>query len=121
MSAFSFRRRMRSFGFAFQGAKALLRTQHNAWIHAIATSGVIVAGFYCHLTGHEWALLVAAIALVWMAEAFNTAIEFLADEISEEKRERLGHAKDVGAFAVLVAAISSVVIGAIVFVLHFMR
>ena len=118
MSAFSLRRRAQSFVFAFQGAKALLRTQHNAWIHCVATIVVIGAGIFCGLTLHEWALIILAMSLVWMAEALNTAIEFLADEVSEEKRERIGKAKDIGAFAVLVGAISAVLIGAIVFLPH---
>ena len=37
----------------------------------------------------EWLILGWSIALVWMAEAFNTALEFLADEVSLERRETL--------------------------------
>jgi diacylglycerol kinase len=62
----------------------------------------------------EWALIVFAIALVWLAEAMNTAVEFLADEISGEWRTRLGIAKDVAAAGVLIAAFGSAVIGALV-------
>ena len=118
MSAFSVSRRLRSFAFAFRGAKVLLSTQHNAWIHAAATVAVVTGGVVFRVSKQEWALLVLAIALVWMAEALNTAIEFLADEVSEENKERLGKAKDVGAFGVLVAATASFVIGVIVFVPH---
>jgi diacylglycerol kinase len=57
-------------------------------------------------------------ALVWVAEAFNTALEFLADEISLEHRDRIGRAKDLGSAAVLVAALAAAVIGALVFVPH---
>jgi diacylglycerol kinase (ATP) len=118
MSDFSIRHRLRSFGYAFQGAKTLLLTQHNAWIHAVATAGVLVAAIVCRVSKVEWALLVFAIALVWLAEAMNTAIEFLADEVSEEKRERIGKAKDTAAFGVLVCAIAAAIIGSIVFLPH---
>jgi len=118
MNSFSLRRRLQSFVFAFRGAKALLGTQHNAWIHAGATLLVIPAGIFFQVSLHEWALLVVAIALVWIAEALNTALEFLADEVSEEKRERIGKAKDIGAFAVLIGAISAVLIAGIVFIPH---
>jgi len=121
MTAFSLRRLLRSFVFAFQGAKALLRTQPNAWIHAGATGAVIIGGAICRVSKHEWAMLVFAIALVWMAEALNTAIEFLADEVSEERRERIGKAKDVGAFGVLVSAIAAAVIGVVVFLPHILE
>ena len=63
-------------------------------------------------------LLVFAIALVWLAEAMNTAIDFLADEVSEEKRERIGKTKDIAAFGVLVSAVAAVIIGGIVFLPH---
>jgi len=79
---------------------------------------VATGGIFYHVSLPEWALLLFAITLVWMAEALNTAIEFLADEVSEEKRERIGKAKDIGAFAVLIGAISSVLIGGIVFIPH---
>lgn len=109
---------MRSFGYAWQGAVTLLRTQHNMWIHLAATVGAIAAGFFFAISRVDWALVVLAIGLVWMAEAFNTAIEFLCDEVSLEHREGLGRAKDVAAFGVLCAAITAAVIGAVVFGPH---
>jgi len=115
ISHFSFRKRIKSFTHAFRGAGTLLRTQHNAWIHLAAAVGVIAAGFRVGITATGWALLTIAIALVWMAEALNTALEFLADEVSMEKREGIKRAKDVAAFGVLVAALAALVIGAIVF------
>jgi diacylglycerol kinase (ATP) len=118
MSTFSICRRIRSFGYASQGARMLLGTQHNAWIHAAATVAVVIAGYCCCVSKSDWALLVFAIALVWLAEAMNTAIEFLADEVSEERRERIGKAKDIAAFGVLVSVAASVAIGSIVFLPH---
>lgn len=121
MSSFSIRRRLQSFVFAFQGAKALIRTQHNAWIHSGATVLVAIGGMIFRVSLAEWGLLLFAVTLVWMAEALNTAIEFLADEVSEEKRERIGKAKDIGAFAVLVGAIGSALIGCIVFLPYLLK
>lgn len=115
MSTFSVRRRVQSFVFAFQGARTLLGTQHNAWIHAGATIAVIIGGVICRVSRPEWTSLIFAVALVWMAESLNTAIEFLGDEVSEERRERIRKAKDVGAFGVLVGAIAAVAIGCLVF------
>ena len=119
MSAFSPRQRLHSFRHALRGAITLVRTQHNAWLHATATLLVIALGITLQIPRHDWALISVAIALVWIAEAFNTAIEFLADEVTEEKRERIKNAKDVAAFGVLVSAIASAVTGLIVFVPYF--
>jgi diacylglycerol kinase len=110
--------RAASFRHAFQGILLVIRTQHNAWIHLTATIAVIALGLCLPLVHWEWAALIFALGLVWTAEALNTALEFLADEISQEQRPRLGHAKDAGAAAVLLAAITSAVIGVIVFLPH---
>jgi diacylglycerol kinase (ATP) len=115
---FSLTERARSFLYAFRGIGIVIATQHNAWIHLVATACAAALGFFVHLDRVEWCLIVFAIALVWVTEAVNTAIEFLADEITLEQREGIGRAKDVGAAAVLLAAIASVAIGAIVVVPH---
>jgi diacylglycerol kinase (ATP) len=98
--------------------RLLMRSQHNAWIHAMATVAVVAFGLWTRLAAWEWCALVLAIGLVWVGEALNTALEFLADEVSREKRELIGKAKDVGAAGVLIAAITSVVIGLLVFLPH---
>ncbi|HEX4140231.1 MAG TPA: diacylglycerol kinase family protein [Candidatus Methylacidiphilales bacterium] len=116
--AFDLRERASSFRHAIRGIVLVIRTQHNAWIHLVATLAVIVAGKLLNVSRGEWLALVFAIGFVWTAEALNTALEFLADEISLERRERLGLAKDAGAGGVLLASITAATIGLIVFVPH---
>ena len=115
---FSLSQRARSFVHAFRGIGTVIRTQHNAWIHLVATIGAVALGFIVALNRIEWCVIVLAIALVWITEAVNTAIELLADEVTRERREGIGRAKDVGAGAVLLAAITSLFLGAIIFVPH---
>jgi diacylglycerol kinase (ATP) len=117
---FSLRARVRSFRFALAGGRMLLVSQHNAWIHAAATMGVIMAGLSTGLTRLEWALLALAIGMVWAMEALNTGVELLADEITQERRPRIGQAKDVAAFGVLAAAIAAVAVGLLVFLPHWL-
>jgi diacylglycerol kinase (ATP) len=112
---FTFTGRLRSFRFAFIGLWTMLRTQHNAWVHAAATLAVIAAGLSLRTNATEWCMLVLSIMAVWSAEALNTAFEFLADVASPEYHPTVKHAKDVAAAAVLIAAIGSVLIGALVF------
>jgi diacylglycerol kinase (ATP) len=97
----------------------MLATQHNAWIHAAATIGVVVAGFAARLERSEWCWIVLAIVGVWMAEALNTAFELLCDVASPEFHPMVKQAKDVAASAVLVAAMGSAVIGILIFSSHF--
>lgn len=107
--------RARSFACAGRGVWELVRAQRNAWIHAVATIGVVVAGWILGVSREEWCLLVLAMGLVWAAEGINTAIEKLADAVAPERDGRVGRAKDVAAGAVLLAAIAAAVVGLMVF------
>jgi diacylglycerol kinase (ATP) len=114
-SPFEFSGRIRSFKYAFRGISYLLRSQHNAWIHALATLAVLSAGLYFNLRAAEWCWIVLAITAVWTAEALNTAFELLADAITQEYHPLIGRAKDVAAGAVLLTAIGASIIGLIIF------
>ena len=107
--------RIRSFYCAFKGIRVMITSQHNAWIHAVATFIVIIAGFYFRLTKLEWCWIILSITAVWTAEALNTAFEFLTDVASPEFHPLAGKAKDVAAGGVLIASIGSVIIGLIIF------
>jgi diacylglycerol kinase (ATP) len=93
----------------------MLKSQHNAWIHAVATVVVIAVGLGFGLDRIEWSLIVLSIISVWTAEALNTAFEFLCDVASPEYHPLVEKAKDVAAGAVLVCAIGAACIGALVF------
>jgi diacylglycerol kinase len=113
--------RIEAFIHALQGGRKLLETQPHARFHGVTAVVVFVTAGLCRVTTIEWALLILCVMTVWVAEAINTAIEFLADEVSLEWRERIKHAKDIAAFAVVCAAIGSVTVGAIVFGPYFFR
>ncbi|MBN1268965.1 MAG: diacylglycerol kinase family protein [Kiritimatiellae bacterium] len=106
--------RIRSFKYAFCGIWAMIRSQHNAWIHAAATVVVVAAGLAWGIEKQEWLWIILAIVSVWTAEALNTAFEFLADATSPAYHPLVGKAKDVAAAAVLIAAMGSVAIGVLV-------
>ena len=109
-----FQTRVRSFGYAFKGIATLFLTQAHAKIHLVATVLVIGAGFLLEVSLGEWALLTVAITMVWVAEAINTAIEFVVDLASPERHELAGKAKDVAAGAVLLASFGAVAIALMV-------
>ena len=115
---FTFTGRLRSFRYAFRGIAMMLRSQHNAWIHLGATTSVIVAGLAFSLSRFEWCAIVMAVVGVWMAEALNTAFEFLCDVASPQFHAMVKHAKDVAAGAVLICAIGAVAVGALIFWPH---
>ena len=100
--------------FALAGIWTMLKTQQNAWTHCCATVVVVGMGFFLDVGLEDWRWLVLAISLVWVAEALNTAFEFLADVVSPEFHPQVKHAKDVAAGAVLIAAMGAVIIGLLV-------
>ena len=114
------KRRLRSFVYAGRGVW-LLHREPNARIHLVATTLVLVAATLARLSAVEWALIVFAIALVFTAEAVNTAIEQLANALMPTHHPLIGSAKDLGAGAVLIAAVGAAVIGALVLGPHLVR
>jgi len=113
--------RVRSFGYAFKGLGTMVASQQNAWIHAVATLVVVLAGLRFDLSIVEWCLVVLTITLVWAAEALNTALEFLTDLASPDYHPLAAKAKDIAAGGVLITAIGSVLIGILIFGPYVMR
>ena len=106
---------MKSFACAFQGLFLMIKTQHNAWIHCLATIMVIFFSLYFKISLTEWILVIFVVGFVFAAELINTAFERLTDLVSPEKQEKAGQVKDLAAGAVLVAAITALIIGLIIF------
>ncbi len=111
---FTLRARLRSFGFAAAGLRAMLAEQHNARIHLLATAAVLALSAALGLSRFEWCWIVAAIAAVWTTEAMNSALESLADAVAPDPHPGVGRAKDAAAGAVLVAALGAAGIGLLV-------
>ena len=104
------RNRLLALFHALRGLKVMVATQPHARILAVATGVVLFWGWLIRLSRTEWMAVALCIGMVWAAEALNTAIEFLADEVTLERRERIGNAKDASAAAALVASVVSLVI-----------
>jgi len=107
-----FRSRLRSLRYAFSGWWHVIRTQRNAWIHTLVSLLVLVVCTWLRLPARDWALIILAIAMVWTAEFVNTALEAVVDLAANHQRHNLARvSKDVGAAAVLIAALASILIG----------
>ena len=106
--------RLKSIPYAIDGLKDMLQNQHNAWIHAAFTALALVMGWWLELDSLRFALLVAIIVLVWMAEAFNTVFEVLADILSPDYSPQVKRAKDIAAAAVLIAAVGAIALGLLI-------
>ena len=112
---FSLAERARSFRYAFSGLAELLRSQHNARVHLFASLLVVIVGLSLGVTRMEWCALLLAMMLVWIAEALNTALEFLCNLVSPDFHPLIKKSKDVAAASVLISAAGAVVIGILIF------
>lgn len=107
------------FAYAAQGLAEAIRTQFNIRFHFGATLVAIAMSFYFKLTVAEWCFIILAIAIVWIAELLNTAIEYITDFVSPEYNDIAGKVKDIAASSALIAAIASASIGLIIFMPKF--
>jgi len=108
------RSRLTSFKNAIVGWWHVIRTQKNAWIHAVATVVVLLVAFWLRLPVRDWGVLILTIAMVWTAEFLNTALEIVVDLASPNLHPLAKVGKDVGAASVLIAALSAAVIGVLI-------
>lgn len=112
---FSLVSRIKSFRYAFNGLRILLKEEHNFRIHLFALIVVLVTGYCVNLSTLEWGALVLAMGLVITAEIINTALENMSDLIAPEKNPVIKKIKDIAAAGVLVSAITALLVGILIF------
>lgn len=106
--------RLVSIQHAFHGWWYVLKTQRNAWIHGVVATAVLILGLWLGLPARDWAVLVLTIAMVFAAEFINTSIEAVVDLATTEAHPLAKAGKDVGAAAVLIAALAAVLVGLLI-------
>ena len=113
---FSLRNRITSFRYAISGILAFIRQEHNARIHTVATLAVIIVGIVFHVSYSEAATLAVVTGGVWIMEMLNTCLERMADVVHPAAHPTIKFIKDLAAGAVLVAAITAVVVALFIFI-----
>lgn len=105
-----------AFACAAVGVGKAFITQRNFKIHAVFAVLAIILGFALGISQAGWLAIVLCITAVFSLETVNTAIEAIVDMTSPEWNQFAKVAKDCAAGAVLVAAVGSLVIAAIVYI-----
>jgi diacylglycerol kinase (ATP) len=113
--SFSLKNRISSFTHAFRGLMFFIKREHNAWIHLAVSLVVVILGFVYHISATEWMFLVIAIGLVFITEAFNTALEVDMNLTSPGFHPFARDVKDIAAGGVLVASLVAFIVGCIIF------
>lgn len=112
---FSLVARFKSTNHGLRGLGVFIKTTHNLWFHLFFAILAIYMGFLFSLSSVEWAIVILAIGLVIITEAFNTAIEIDIDLTSPNYHPYAKDTKDVAAGAVAIATIVAGVIGLLIF------
>lgn len=112
---FSLSQRVKSFTYAFNGLKILLKEEHNARLHLLAAIIVMIAGVILEVSTIEWIALIFSIGFIITTEILNSSIENIADFISPAKHEKIKKIKDLAAAGVLISAVTALIVGLIIF------
>lgn len=105
-----------SFKYAFEGIVTGIKAERNMKIHIAIMILVIIFGIILKISKIEWIICIILFGFVLSLELMNTAIENTVDLITLEKNPKAKIAKDVAAGSVLIAAITSAIIGLIIFI-----
>ncbi|HET6382319.1 MAG TPA: diacylglycerol kinase [Armatimonadota bacterium] len=107
---------LHSISHASDGLVHCLRTQQHMRLHFVLAFLVMITAALLHVTDSQLLALLFSVTLVIVAEMFNTGIEVIVDVIKPNYDPNAKIIKDVAAGAVLLSSLSSVVIGALVFI-----
>lgn len=107
--------RIKSVTYAVKGFYLLITTEHSIMVQLTISALMCILGFYLKISAVEWMFQILAIGLVLTAESLNTAIEAICDYIQPNFDKKIGFIKDIAAGAVTFAALTAVVVGAIIY------
>ena len=112
---YSLKRLIYGFGYAGRGIFSAVKSEQNFVIELTFAVMAIIMGFVLKISTTEFAIIAVTISLVLSLELVNTSIEYTVDMAMPEIHPLAKVAKDVSAGAVLMSAITSVIIGLIIF------
>lgn len=115
------RKRLASFKHATGGIWQALKDGPNLQIHVTAAVIAVLLGMFLGISYFEWLIILLLIGLVISLELTNTAIEETVDYFTLNLHPGAKRAKDIAAGAVLVSAITALVIGIIIFLPHILK
>ena len=107
--------RVLSFKYALEGIFSALKTEPNLKFHFLAALVVILLGWFFLISTLEWIIVITMMGLVISLELTNTAIEAMVNYLIPNIHPVAKKVKDISAGAVLIASITALIIGLLVF------
>ena len=108
------KKRIESFENAFRGIRDFITSGINSKIQLLGAIAIILTGFLLRFTAYEWIAVTICIGAVLSSEAMNSALEELANEVTEEKKERIRKVKDMASGSVLILSLTSLVVAVLI-------
>ena len=105
-----------SFKYAFEGIVSALKQEPNLKFHFLTGVAVIIISYFLKISRTDWIMIIFLIGFVISVELTNTAIEAVVDHVIQTNHPGAKLAKDISAGAVLVAAATAAIIGALIWI-----
>lgn len=109
-------KRLHSFRYALNGIRIAWQEELNFRLQIICALVALLFAWIFGISKEEWVTIIFLIGFVLTAESFNTALEELCDKFQPTHDPHIAKIKDLAAAAVLIASISSLIAGAVIFI-----
>lgn len=119
MQKFNFKKFLKSFTYASAGVRDVFVSEQNFRFHVFVAGFVVVFLFSFSFTYIESAIVILCIGFVMVTEIINTAIEHTWNHLEPHHHPVVKTVKDMMAAAVIMASITSVIVGVLVVSNHF--
>ena len=107
---------IQSIGYSITGVITAFKDETSIKIQFVLGMVAVFFGFYFNISASEWFAVILCIAGVLGMEVMNSAIENLSDRITTEQDPFIKKAKDMGAGAVMMIALASIIVACIIFI-----
>ena len=107
---------IRKFAYAFYGFRTAIKEEKSLVIHIIMAAIVFIISGVLKLNTTQWAIIVSIVGIVISTELINTVIENTVDLISFKYNINVKKIKDISAAATFIVALTSVVVGMLIFI-----
>lgn len=118
MRSMNMRQFYESVTYAWRGLRYIFAREQNIRIQSVIALCVMLFGYLVDLRQSEWIVIGLLITMVLILEILNSIMERFIDMIKPRFHEQVQIIKDMLAAMVLVATISTVIIGSIIFLPH---
>lgn len=110
------KKKIESVRYAIKGLSIAWREESNFRFEIYCAVLVLLLAYFLDLPQSEFLVVIFMLGFILTAEAFNTALEELCDKFQPTHDPHIAKIKDLSAAAVLISAVTAIMVGAIIFI-----